>query len=71
MKTKIIKRMLIVAIAMIAMSFTVMGERTCDSCGGSGKKTCPTCNGSPRFACPKCGGSGQVYNNGNTYECGG
>ena len=55
MKTKIFKRMLIVAIAMIAMSFTVMGERTCDSCGGSGKMTCPTCNGSPRFACPKCG----------------
>lgn len=64
------KLLLVFAIAMVAMSWTVCGERTCDSCGGSGSVTCTTCNGSPRCACIKCGGSGQVEYNGGTYVCG-
>lgn len=70
MKAKIIKRLLIVAIAMTAMSFTVTGERTCDGCGGSGSKTCSSCNGKPYYKCAKCGGSGQVTFQNKTYTCG-
>ena len=70
MKKSLFKSFAVVAIAMIAMSFTVMGDRTCDSCGGRGSLTCPTCGGRPYFKCVKCGGSGQVEYKGSTYTCG-
>ncbi len=70
MKKSVFRSFLIVAIAMVAMSFTICGDQTCDKCGGSGKLTCPTCLGSPRFACAKCGGSGTVVYKGESYQCG-
>ena len=70
MKKSAFRSFVVVAIAMIAMSFTITGERTCDSCGGSGSLSCPNCNGNPRCACIKCGGSGVVDYKGSTYTCG-
>ena len=58
------------AMSLVAMSWTVTVESTCDKCGGEGSVTCPTCEGKARYQCAKCGGSGTVTFQGSTYECG-
>lgn len=68
MKKSIIS-IFVALLAFTAMSFTVAGDVTCDSCGGSGRVICSSCNGNPSCPCIKCGGSGQVEYNGITNEC--